>query len=583
MPTQTTLSRVESFPFDSRSDGYDADGYPVYDRAVGASMLRATFEKFFSDGVFPSPGTALQISKGSGLTVTIDPGVFIINGAMGGYLTDAHSVTLDTAAPQGNVAYGIMLRYDENEQYRSCYIRVVRGDAAGTPQPPAPDQSTPGVMEYRLGHVTVPSGATDLSGATVTNEKGLAVCPYAAPFEEIDLSSVVDDAKDSGTEAVRRLLEYFDTYKDAIDSALSDEEVTYLQSQINELQQQITSYPANLSNEVDDETVEYSDGGESLNGLKLRVKDGGIGTAHIANGAVTQQKLSNDLQIVLDIVDTTGWGFDEYLDFISGLSGDSQTNFVKQVDPGTLKGWTASQQNQLMAVCNDNSQKYIVTTVGISGKTWPEIQAFYDSCNNLSVRSSFIGLKKKETIGSYGSREFVVIGISHDDITGGGKARLTLTSSTGMTTSQIGNKGFWCYGSEKYAEMYYPNSGLHAAMNKFYNQIPSEMKACVASVDKVVVQGSGGIAASGTTTFSTQVFAISGAELGYDTQWDCGTKYDGTSYIAWDGDGWTRENTKSMTQAYYRRTSGASGYKVVWSGGDSSTSGIKAYPCLCIE
>ena len=127
MPTQTTLARVESFPFDSRADGYDADGYPVYDRAVGATLLRSTFAKFFSDGVFPSPGTALQISKGSGLTVTIDPGVFIINGAMGGYLTDAHSVTLDTAAPQGNVAYGIMLRYDENEQYRSCYIRVVRG------------------------------------------------------------------------------------------------------------------------------------------------------------------------------------------------------------------------------------------------------------------------------------------------------------------------------------------------------------------------------------------------------------------------------------------------------------------------
>ena len=142
MPTQTTLSRVESFPFDSRSDGYDADGYPVYDRAVGASMLRETFKKFFSDGVFPSPGTALQISKGSGLTVTIQPGIFIIRGAMGGYLTDAQSLTLDTAAPQGNVAYGIMLRYDETEQYRSCYLRVVRGDAGSSPKPPAPVRSS---------------------------------------------------------------------------------------------------------------------------------------------------------------------------------------------------------------------------------------------------------------------------------------------------------------------------------------------------------------------------------------------------------------------------------------------------------
>ena len=66
MPTETSLTRVDSFPFDSRADGYDADGYPVYDRAVGASLLRSTFAKFFSDGVFPSPGDALQIAKDYG-------------------------------------------------------------------------------------------------------------------------------------------------------------------------------------------------------------------------------------------------------------------------------------------------------------------------------------------------------------------------------------------------------------------------------------------------------------------------------------------------------------------------------------
>lgn len=290
MPTQTTLARVESFPFDSRADGYDADGYPVYDRAVGASMLRSTFAKFFSDGVFPSPGTALQISKGAGLTVTIQPGIFIINGAMGGYLTDAHSLTLDTAAPQGNVAYGIMLRYDENEQYRSCYIRVVRGDVAGTPQPPAPDQSTPGVMEYRLGYVTVPSGATDLTGATVTNEKGLAVCPYAAPFEEIDMSVVTADAMASASEALQSLLSYFETYRDTIDAALSDEEATHLQQQITAIQEQLTN--TDLSGSVDNETIVYATKLPGDSTTKLRVKDGGIGTEQLADGAITRDKLT---------------------------------------------------------------------------------------------------------------------------------------------------------------------------------------------------------------------------------------------------------------------------------------------------
>lgn len=276
MPTQTTLSRVESFPFDSRSDGYDADGYPVYDRAVGASMLRETFKKFFSDGVFPSPGNALQISKGEGLTVTIQPGIFIIRGAMGGYLTDAHSLTLDTAAPQGNVAYGIMLRYDETEQHRSCYLRVVRGDAAGTPTPPAPDQSTPGVMEYRLGYVTVPTGATDLSGATVTNEKGLEVCPYAAPFEEIDMSAVTADARASANEALTALLAYFESNREAIDEALSGEEATHLQQQITALQEQLADFDVDLATEVDGTTIEYTGTDNPVDPKLLRVKDGGL-------------------------------------------------------------------------------------------------------------------------------------------------------------------------------------------------------------------------------------------------------------------------------------------------------------------
>ena len=283
MAEQTSIQRLESFPFDSKADGYDADGYPVYDRAVGALMLRATFGKFFTDGIFPSPGTALHIGKGdSGLTVTVQPGIGIIRGAMGGVTgDDPATLTLDTAAPQGNVAYGVMLRYDENDTEgtgRSLSLRVVRGDPAATPEPPAPDQSTPGVMEYRLGHVTVSSGATDLAGATVSNEKGTAVCPYAAPFVEIDVSEIATDCRLAATEALSALMAYFETDRDAIDAALSDEEATYLQQQITAIQQQIDAFGIDLAEEVDGVTIEYATGGESMADTdpKLRVKDGGL-------------------------------------------------------------------------------------------------------------------------------------------------------------------------------------------------------------------------------------------------------------------------------------------------------------------
>lgn len=389
MPTQTTLARVESFPFDSRADGYDADGYPVYDRAVGATLLRSTFAKFFSDGVFPSPGTALQISKGSGLTVTIEPGVFIINGAMGGYLTDAHSVTLDTAAPQGNVAYGIMLRYDENEQYRSCYIRVVRGDAAGTPQPPAPDQSTPGVMEYRLGHVTVPSGATDLSGATVTNEKGLAVCPYAAPFEKIDMSIVTADARAAAAEALNQLAAYIETNKGLVESALDETTAGYLQQQINELSSQISEI--DLADSVDNETIEYTNDSTSIKN-KLRVMKGGI----------SQENLSTQLQIDLGIIDTGSMDFDEIYDLLDGSSSDSQETLIDLLSADTINAWTDQQIIQMMGILEPTPQNTFagkLTTSKVSGMSTNDLIQLLDAADGSAKET----VESKITASEYGS------------------------------------------------------------------------------------------------------------------------------------------------------------------------------------
>ena len=283
--TSTGMTRLESFPFDSKADGYDADGYPIYDRAVGASMLRDVFAKFFTNGIFPNPGTALQLGKAdTGLAVTIQPGIGIINGSMGGVREDAITVTLDTAAPQGNVAYAVMLRYDNTDGFadsRSLLINVVKSDAASTPTPPAPDTTTPEVFELRLGYVVVPSGATDLSGATVHNDKGLEVCPFAAPFEEIDVSGIVSDFQVAANEALTDLLAYYDANKETIEAALDGTAATHLQNQINALQEELENF--NLSGSVDNETIEYAAAAGEAS-AKLRVKDGGISDDQIASG-----------------------------------------------------------------------------------------------------------------------------------------------------------------------------------------------------------------------------------------------------------------------------------------------------------
>lgn len=237
-------TQLESFPFDSSPDlTYDDNGDPRYDRAVGARVLRDTFAKFFSDGVFPNPGTALQISKGDGLKVNVGAGVCIIKGAMGGLYDDA-VVTLDSAAPQGNVAYGLMLRYDNNRYDdgtgQAIYLRVAKGEAASDPQPPEPDRTTPGVYELRLGYVVVKNGSTTVAASDVHNEKGSAICPFAAPFESIDVSQVMADLRASGREEYDAFVAYIKQYRDLIDSAIDGTVAGDLQSQINALKLGLT-------------------------------------------------------------------------------------------------------------------------------------------------------------------------------------------------------------------------------------------------------------------------------------------------------------------------------------------------------
>lgn len=290
-------TRLESFPFDSKQSGYDDYGYPVYDRAVGASMLRQTFAQFFSNGVFDAPSNAFELSKGSGLKVNIAEGIAIINGAMASVPEGGISVALtDESTTVGTYAYGVFLRYDENSDKRSCYITIRKGEAGSSPTPPDPERSEPGIWELRIGYVVVPTGSTNLSNATVTNEKGLANCPFAFPFEEIDLSSVTEDAKASANEALTYLLDYFNKYKDMVDAAVDETLAGQLQTQINQLQEQLNNF--DLSGSVDGETVAY---GQKPGDSKetLHVPEGGIGTSEIKNGSVTNEKLAEEARSLL--------------------------------------------------------------------------------------------------------------------------------------------------------------------------------------------------------------------------------------------------------------------------------------------
>ena len=498
----TIVHTLDAFPFDSSPNLVTTEqGYRRGDRAVDAWTMQRTFAQFFSDGVFGTPADAFQIAKASsGLAVTIQPGMAIIQGGMGG-IKDSDGplvVTLDTAAAAGNVCYGIMLRYDNNSDVRSLGIRAVKGVAGSNPQPPAPDTSSAGVKELRLGYVTVPNGATDLSNATVTNEKGLDACPYAAPFEEIDLSSVTNDARVSANEALDTFYEYIEQNKGLLDSALDDTTAGYLQQQITALQESLANI--DLSGTVDGVTIEYAkEPGEPE--PKMRVKDSGITTGKMADFNVTAIKLSADLQVKLDVVDTDGWTFDQYEEFIIALPESSRGSFIDSMDGGVVAGWTADQLEQICSELGDSDAKKILSKCSIESYTWQQVRDLASSVN-ATVRSGLIGKTKSTTING-SSIAMIIIGVGHDNLSAGGKSTLSL-----MTNGGVGSTTW--FAGQASDSVNYSNAKIRTyCESTLYDSIDSGLKSLLKNVSLKYKTGG----SSAVSTMDAKVFPLSSMEV----------------------------------------------------------------------
>lgn len=245
-------TRLESFPFDSRYTGDDSLGRPVFDRAVGADMLRDTFKHFFSDGVFASPATNMQPSKGTGLNVRLEGGVGIIDGALARVPEDGQEFELSSESPTvGTYAYGIFLRYDENIDSRCCYIVTRKGEASDNPVPPEAVTTLPGIKEIRIGYVVIPTGATDLSNATVYDERGTSKCPFAMPLFDVDISYLVEQVKKDIDEGYQDYLGYVQDYIDLLGSAVDGTTAGLLQERMTAVEVTVSNMERTLNGYYD--------------------------------------------------------------------------------------------------------------------------------------------------------------------------------------------------------------------------------------------------------------------------------------------------------------------------------------------
>lgn len=626
----TVVHTLDAFPFDSSPNLVTTvQGYRRGDRAVDAWTMQRTFAQFFSDGVFGTPADAFQIAKASsGLAVTIQPGMAVIQGAMGGIKNSdgAMTLTLDTGTVAGNVCYGIMLRYDNNSSVRSLGIRAVKGTAGSSPQPPAPDTTSEGVRELRLGYVTVPNGATDLSNATVTNEKGLAVCPYAAPFEEIDMSEVTADARASANEALTQLLAYFEEYRDMVDAAVDDTLAGQLQTQITELQQQLDNFDVDLESEVDDFSIEYASDNYPTDPKRLRVKDGGI----------VHDSLSQWLQIELGIADTDSWTYEDFKSMAQASAGDEtlQTSLMGYLNESIVTSWTDDQivefAGLLVESCQTTFVGYISKSraqqisatdfaalyneVGISAKSalkskvslmsysWGDMNTMHNLLGD-SWASGYIGKSKAIQIGS-GTYQARLIGVGHDEATDGQGSTLTF-----QTTEMVTESGMYPI-SDAYRtteDSYTKTYICTTLMGQLADMVGADAKPHIREVTKMCSWTRGG---ASYDTVDAKMWVMSETEL-YGSDYPCGGSSpanDGTQYHYWsvndpDASGYSgsgklwplhgqsgkyapasfrtgAENYEHNNHTSFKRQSGGSGSCGVSNAGWANSGGV--VPCFCI-
>ena len=503
------LTRLESYPFDSNPPTtYDDYGRPVYDRAVGARMLRYTYEQFFSDGVFGTPADALQIGKAStGLAATIQPGMFIINGSIGAVVGEPITLQLASSAPQGVVKYAIMLRYDNNQAYRSLYFNVVASEAGG--DVPVPETGTPEVKEYRLGYVTVPSGSADMSAATVTNEKGTVVCPYSAPFEEIDLSEVVADAQNQAGAALDQYLKYVKEYYDLVLSAVDGTTAGHLQEQIDELKSS-----GGIADAIDPNYLAYQDPDGDLSN-KVGIVEKAVGTRELKDAAVTEDnladlsvtdmKLSYKIQNLLGIMTTEGWNYQQYLDHMNGLPSTAEKEaFVNTyVTSSTFQAWSLQNEIAFVNAAPASTQLKLARYIQWGALN---VETMFTTIKQLPAvaQPSVVGNAWNVDCGSYGVNKFRVIGINHDNMVSGGKALITMEATKPFIAMEGATSRSQYYGE-------YDQWPLSSTLEDLYSKIEESYKSRIVQVYKQKVAETGSYQYS-VKSYPVHVFTLSELE-----------------------------------------------------------------------
>lgn len=151
----------------------------TYDREYNAKNFSVPFNALINTGVMKGEMNELAVTNdGLGMITKIDTGIAFINGRYyknTSFKTHQH----DTESVGVSRIDRIVIRMNEETDYRSTLSYVKKGAPSANPVPPALIQ-TESIYEISLAQVKIVGGQTFIAVNAVTDERGKAViCPWA--------------------------------------------------------------------------------------------------------------------------------------------------------------------------------------------------------------------------------------------------------------------------------------------------------------------------------------------------------------------------------------------------------------------
>ena len=277
---------MQGFPFDSVVS-FDEHGNPLYDRAISSKPLKALIAKLFTTGVMPNPSNNLQVFAGAeGMTVTVKAGYCVIEG---GLKLEENDRTLEITA--ADTTYDridtVVMRWDGNDNVRTCDLYVIAGTPAASPVRPGLTR-VGSIYEIGLADVYIPANTSVIAQQRITDTRmDTARCGIVSSISEFDTTTLYaqiqadlddfQDVEEADFEA------WYEDIKDRIDAITAQS----LQNQIDTLDS--GKQPKTLETPITIEGQQKTTVETALQGLVGSVADGktSIASAITAKGVQT--------------------------------------------------------------------------------------------------------------------------------------------------------------------------------------------------------------------------------------------------------------------------------------------------------